>query len=345
MSNLDNTKMKQIFFLLIIIGMGYLLAIKLVDYLSGFLGALTLYVIFRKMNHHLVHEKKWPAWLTALTIILIATVVILLPFIGVAQIAIEKVAAIVYNPQIFAQQAQSVIVNIKTLTGYDILSQDIIAGLQNVITKKLPILLGGTFMAGLNILLMYFILFFLLTSGRTMENFAADHLPLKDENILLVGRRMRELIISNTIVIPFLGGIQAVFAAFGYWIFGMDEIFIYAILTGVASVIPVVGTMLVWIPLAFLQIAENDIYNGLGIALYGFFIIANVDNLFRFILQKKIANVHPLITIFGVILGVQLFGFVGLIFGPILISMFILMLDLYRKEFIVKSTTVSSNMT
>ena len=57
--------------------------------------------------------------------------------------------------------------------------------------------------------------------------------------------------------------------------------------------------------------------------IYGFGVIGTVDNIFRFILQKKLGDVHPLITVFGVIIGLNIFGFIGLIFGPILISMFI----------------------
>jgi len=342
MSNLDNTKMKQIFFLLLIFAMGYLLAIKLVAYLSGFLGALILYVLFRRFNHFLIHDKKWPSWLSAISIILIATLAILLPALGVAQIALDRITDLVVHPEDAIQKAQNALINIKNATGIDLLSPDTVNNLQNVITQKLPVLLGGTFMAGVNIILMYFILYFLLTSGKNLEDFAAQHLPLRDENILLIGRKSRELIISYTLVIPILGVIQAAFALFGYWIFGVSDMYIYALLTGVASIIPIVGTMIIWLPLMFVLIADNQISAGIGLGLYGFIVIANVDNFFRFILQKKIANVHPLITIFGVILGVQLFGFVGLIFGPILISLFILMLELYRQEFVSPTSTGTS---
>jgi len=70
------------------------------------------------------------------------------------------------------------------------------------------------------------------------------------------------------------------------------------------------------------------------ILLYGLIIIGTTDNVFRFWLQKKIGDVHPLITVFGVIVGVSLFGFIGLIFGPLLISLFILLMRIYYAEFI-----------
>ena len=63
--------------------------------------------------------------------------------------------------------------------------------------------------------------------------------------------------------------------------------------------------------------------------LYCGLIVTNIDNLIRFILQKKMADTHPLITIFGVVIGLSLFGFMGVIFGPLLLSIFILFVNIF----------------
>jgi predicted PurR-regulated permease PerM len=62
-------------------------------------------------------------------------------------------------------------------------------------------------------------------------------------------------------------------------------------------------------------------------------VITNVDNVFRFVVQKKLGDTHPLITFFGVIVGLDLFGFIGIIFGPLLISYFLILLEIYKKEY------------
>jgi len=87
--------------------------------------------------------------------------------------------------------------------------------------------------------------------------------------------------------------------------------------------------------------AQGHTGKGIAMAIWGFGLVGLVDNLFRFLLNKRLGNIHPLITIFGVILGVQLFGFIGLIFGPLLISMFILLLRIYSSEFIVKKRVIN----
>ena len=78
--------------------------------------------------------------------------------------------------------------------------------------------------------------------------------------------------------------------------------------------------------------------------IYGFGIIGTVDNIFRFVLQKRIGNIHPLVTVFGVFIGLKLFGFIGLIFGPLLISLFMLLLKIYSSEFIIKQRDITHTM-
>jgi predicted PurR-regulated permease PerM len=67
--------------------------------------------------------------------------------------------------------------------------------------------------------------------------------------------------------------------------------------------------------------------------VYGVTIVGSTDNVFRVVVQKRLADIHPLITLIGVIIGIPLFGFMGLIFGPLLISLFLLMLKIYKKEY------------
>lgn len=107
-------------------------------------------------------------------------------------------------------------------------------------------------------------------------------------------------------------------------------------LTAFASVIPLVGTALVWVPITIYFLIVGSWVNALMMLGYGAIIVSQCDNLIRFLLQKKMADVHPLITIFGVVAGLPLFGFMGVIFGPLLVSLFLLFVDMFRKEFLLE---------
>ncbi|MBA3706212.1 MAG: AI-2E family transporter, partial [Bacteroidetes bacterium] len=85
------------------------------------------------------------------------------------------------------------------------------------------------------------------------------------------------------------------------------------------------------------QLSVGESWQGIGILIYGALVITNIDNVFRFMIQKKLADIHPLITVFGVIMGLNWFGLPGLIFGPILISYFLIMIKIYRIEYGHKS--------
>ena len=112
-------------------------------------------------------------------------------------------------------------------------------------------------------------------------------------------------------------------------IIGVKEPWFWFVVTCITAMLPVVGAALAYVPLAIIFFANGDTGKGIFMLIYGFGVIGLVDNIFRFTLAKKIGNVHPLVTVFGVIIGLSVFGFIGLIFGRLLISLFLLLLKIY----------------
>ncbi len=134
--------------------------------------------------------------------------------------------------------------------------------------------------------------------------------------------------------IPLLAVIQGGIATLGYYLFDVPSALLFGFLTCFATVIPIVGTALVWFPLAAYLALSGDWTHAAGLLLYCGLIVTNIDNLIRFILQKKMADTHPLITIFGVVIGLSLFGFMGVIFGPLLLSIFILCVNIFKTQYL-----------
>ena len=168
-----------------------------------------------------------------------------------------------------------------------------------------------------------------------MDHIISELLPF-EENDKREGLQKIQLIVrSNAIGIPLLAIIQGIISLFGYLLCGAPNPVLTAMLTAFASIIPIVGTVLVWLPVTAYFLVMGDWVHALILFAYGSLIVAQCDNLIRFILQKKMANIHPLITIFGVVAGLPIFGFMGIIFGPLMVSLFLLFLDIFRKEYIV----------
>lgn len=97
--------------------------------------------------------------------------------------------------------------------------------------------------------------------------------------------------------------------------------------------IPFIGTSLGILPVFLLALSNENTIGAWGILIYGATVVSATDNIIRLYVLRKLDNVHPLITLIGVIVGVPLFGFIGLIFGPLLISLFLIIVKIYKKEF------------
>jgi predicted PurR-regulated permease PerM len=166
-----------------------------------------------------------------------------------------------------------------------------------------------------------------------MEAWLIQHMPLKNENVGLIGNEIKTLVISNALGIPITALLQGILGAIAYACLGVSDIPFWFVVTCISAVVPMVGSALAFIAVAILLYAEGHNIKGTLMLLYGIGIMATLDSVFRIAIQKKMGNVHPLITTFGVVVGVKLFGFIGLIFGPLLLSLFILLARIYINEF------------
>ncbi|NLR59868.1 AI-2E family transporter [Chitinophaga polysaccharea] len=336
MSYFDNDRIKQIGFLLLILFLGILLFKEMYTFFPGFLGAVTLYVICRKWMFRLVEERKWRMSLAATVILILSFLVILLPVGLLINLLTAKVAYAANHTADLMNALKQANSKVEEHLGMGVLTTERLQKLQERITAILPGFLGATFNTLTTIALMYFILFFMLVNGRKMEETLYEYIPLKDKNVDRLGKEFNTLVIANAVGIPLIAIVQGIVSLIGYLIFGIPQPFFWFVVTCFTAMLPVVGAAAVYVPMGVYLLATGDAWQGVAILIYGFGVVGTSDNIARMMLAKKIADVHPLITIIGVIVGVSLFGFIGLIFGPLLISMFILLLEIYSNEFVVK---------
>ncbi|PKF73230.1 AI-2E family transporter [Chryseobacterium sp. PMSZPI] len=329
---------KQISLLVIILVLAGLICFNLALFIPSVLGAITIYVVCRKYNFYLQEEKKWKPSLAALTLMFASLIILILPIYFIADLVIDKLGnaqAYMTKFNVFLDKIHSYIY---AEVGFDILSQENMNKLKSSVGRISTSALSGTFNTLTVVMSMYFILYFMLEKPRLFERILSSSAPLKRANISLIGDKMRKLIMANAIGIPVVAIGQGIVALIGYLIFGAPGAVLLFALTAASSVIPVVGTAIVYIPVCIFMIAEGNTANGLGLAVYCVVIVGLTDNLLRFTLLKKLENIHPLNTVFGIIMGMNLFGFMGLIFGPILISLTLLLIQVYRNEFSDENT-------
>lgn len=328
-------KVKQVYFLITLTVLGGLLAWMLRDFIGSFLGAVTIYIVLRKPVAFLTHQRGWPKGLTTLLFLLLSFFILVMPIALLSAMLSSKVQYLVSHYESFWEIIKGWNTTISSRIGLNVLSNDALAKLAASGANIVPSLLSATFSSLAQLLIMFLLLYFLLSEGRALEKIIWKYSPFQPDNTGLLLRELKSQTLINAIGIPMAGLVQACCSGIGYWIFGMDEPFFWAVITGFAVVIPIVGTAVVWLPVTiYMFVNGSSAWHGMGMAIYSVALLTNADSLVRIWLMNKLGHMHPLVIFFGIIIGLQLFGFLGLIFGPLLISYFLILLNIYHREYL-----------
>lgn len=333
MQTLKPNLLRQFFIIFLIILFGWLIFKEMATYLSGILGAITLFVLLRKWQGHLVKKRKWNSSVSACVLMAGSFLVILVPIAGLVLMLTSKISKAVENSGKVINIVKTEMADIESRFGLDIASSIDTSSVTDWISSNLQGLAGGTFNVFIAIGLMYFMLYYMLTNRRTFRESMLEYIPLSEKNLKLIGKDSQELVKSNAIGIPLVALLQGLVALIGFLILGVEDPFFWFAIVTVGSMIPFVGTALGIVPVCIILYAAGDIWQAIVMVIYGTLVVGSTDNLFRLVIQKRLADVHPLITIIGVIVGVPLFGFIGLIFGPIVVSIFLLIVKIYKQEY------------
>ncbi len=332
-SSIHPNVIRQIFFLSFLIFIGLIIVMELYYLVGAFFSAITLYVILMHPMKYLVIIKRWNPTLSALGLMVLSLIVMVIPLAYMATVAIDKLVPIIENPAIINDVFNKINQYLLSKFNINILNEENVQKLSNQLIPFAQRTLGSTFSALGNMVITYLVLFFLLVNTRQVEKWLRQNVPFKPTNVKKIIKDIRNLVYSNALGIPIVAFVQGFAGFVGYWIFGVEEFILMGILTAISSVIPIIGSLAIYLPLAIYQFAVAGTWQGIGVALWGFIVIGSVDNIARFVVQKKLADIHPLVTLLGVMVGISLFGFIGVIFGPLLISVFFILARIYVDEF------------
>lgn len=333
MEKISTNLIKQIVLLILITFIGIEIIVQLKYFLPGLFGAITLYVLYRSWYYNLIEQRKWKKWAAALLLILGSIILVVLPIFSIIKVLIPRINQVIEQaPTITGKLTHTMDLLKNHFPSLNISNDTILTNFKKL-AAYIPQVLNATASVVANLAVAFFIFYFMLMGGRNMEKKLESFLPLNEQNKSTLWKETKNMVVSNAIGIPILAICQALLAILGFWIFGIKEFIFWGLLTGAASIIPVVGTMIIWVPICIITMVNGSIGMGLGLLAYCSVVVSNSDNVLRFALMKKFGDVHPLITVFGVILGLQLFGLMGLIFGPLMIAYFLLLCQIYKFEY------------
>jgi predicted PurR-regulated permease PerM len=294
---------------------------------------VALYILLKDPMAWLMKIKHMRSWVVAGILMVLTALIIIIPTFFIIRMLIVKAMPFVESPQFFIDIFNQINVYLRDELGLNVLNRETLVKFSGRLTVIAQQMIGGTLQTVLILVFMYVFLFFMMINSRKMELYVRQYLPFRQSNKQKLLDEVSLMVRSNSITIPVVALLQGGVAMIGYLIFGIREPILLGVLTTISSMIPVVGAMLVYLPVVVYTLATGDFGQGIGLMAWCFILVGSVDNIARFIMQKKLANVHPLITILGVIAGTKLFGLIGLIFGPLMISLFVVLVRIYFNEF------------
>jgi len=191
--------------------------------------------------------------------------------------------------------------------------------------------------SAINSLFLFFLylyaLFFFIKDGRVILDKFLYYLPLrsKEENLLLERfTSVAKATLKGTLLI---GAIQGILAGVAMWIAGIETALFWSVIMMILSVIPVIGTILVWLPAGIILIATGSVVPGVLLLVWCGVVVGNIDNVLRPVLVGQESGLHELIILFSTLGGLTLFGVTGFIVGPIVAALCVTLWEIYGELF------------
>lgn len=301
-------------------------------YTSAFLGAGILYVIFRPWFTTLVHKRNWNRTLVTSLLIVFSLVVIVMPFLTLSLMLAGRI-------QQYSKNTDAILNLVKKgeeLTGYQITSPQNLRSLAQQVagfaSRLLPSLAGGALDFIVIIGLMFFTLYFMFTQQEAFQKGLQKYLPFKRDTQRELGESLKNNVNANVLGQALVCLVQGLLTGLTLWIFGVPDAPFWGVVGFFVAFIPVLGTPLVWGPAGLIQLSQGNTGQGIGILVVGIVVIINIDNLLRITLAKRMGDIHPLVTLAGIVLGVPIFGILGLVIGPLLLSYFIVLIEVFERD-------------
>lgn len=325
-----NYKQRNNIILVSIIVLGCFLLYALTSLFSSILGAIVLFTLFRPMYINLVEQRGWNKSAVALLIIFTSLVVIILPFLTLSFMLIGKIAGI--NKADLPIKVWQVKIDEfagKTFSQPHFF-ENTVDKLGSYATGLFPSILGSAANIILTLLVLYLLLYFMFTQIREFEAGVLRYAPFREQYAMRFATALKNCTYSNVLGQGIIAVVQGALLANGFWIFGIPDPIFWGITGAFISFLPVVGAPTLSIPASIILFANGDTLRGVALLAYGLIFIGYVDNFLRMVINRRIANTHPIISIVGVFIGLPLFGILGLVFGPLLLSYFLLLVEIYE---------------
>jgi predicted PurR-regulated permease PerM len=198
-------------------------------------------------------------------------------------------------------------------------------------------LVGNVFSLAANAVIALLVLFFLFRDGEGALAKVMAALPWEQDRTAALRTRISSAVITNVYGSVVVGALQGFLTGISFWLLGIDSPVLWGVVAGVLSLVPMFGSAIVWFPAAMVLLFTGHVTKGVILLVLGTTVIGTVDNVVRPLIMHKSLRVHPILVLFSILGGVQLFGVMGVLLGPVILSVTAALLTMVQEDLASKN--------
>ncbi|MFA4817122.1 MAG: AI-2E family transporter [Parcubacteria group bacterium] len=334
------------FFFAVLIGVTVLAYFIIKPFLVPFLIAAILAHLFSPVYGFLKKHFRSAGLSAAISCFLILLIIIL-PILGVISLVVNEIQGIVnnfsQNPEAAKKIIGSLAESLSALPFFNSVEPDKITSQETIISaikgfsQNALVILQGTYKGVVHFIfvtfIMFFSLFYLFIDGGKLVKKIMQLSPLQDKYESILIEKFNSITRATIKGTTLIAIVQGFLGAVLFTVTGVASPVLFGILMTISSVIPSVGSGLIWLPVGLIMMLLGHTIEGVVIILIGALVISTIDNILRPKLVGRDTQMHPLLILFSTLGGIALFGISGFIVGPIMISLFVALWDIYALEF------------
>lgn len=329
---------------------GYLFFLMWRPFFIPIAWAAVFAILFSPLNIKLrkrIQNRAWGATImTALVILILVVPMVTLGILLVAEVVnTYNLIQQWFNSQVYGQivhffqgpflaQLQDRIGNIIDLKSIDLFSiiSSVMQRLSRFAVSQATDIVQNFSRTLFSFILMLFTLFYFFKDGDHITQFIRGLLPLSPDRREQIGRQFSEVIIATVVGDLMVASLQGILGGLAFWVLGIPSPVFWGALMAFLSILPVVGAPIVYIPAGIILLAQNQVVRGVILLIWGTLVVSQIDNFLRPILISGRTKLHTLVLFFSILGGIYIFGFLGIVMGPVIAALLLTVLQIYREE-------------
>jgi predicted PurR-regulated permease PerM len=325
---------RSLLFLILYLGAIFTLAYLFKSYFTFLILGAILVILLDPVNKR-VQEYISNRIVSSLLMTFVVILVILIPLGTIAYSIggqIDTARTFVQNTEL-TTASDTVNEYLGTSIDFETIALDGLSSLQNVVTRQAPSIIGSFANIIINLFIMFFLIYYGFKEGDKLKESMFSLLPIADGYVDKIKERGHKVLYGTLYGQLVVSIIQGFLTGLSFWLFGLSGYFLWGFVTAIVAFLPLIGTPMVWFPAAVYLWFTSDSTIAVAFLLFNGILTMNIDNVIKPKLIGDEAKMHPLLVLLSILGGLNVFGFIGFIVGPVITAVCILMIQFYVKDF------------